>query len=163
MVHGQAGEGEREPGVGDGGGGEELGGWELQERGEAGGGEGEEGADGPGEWGVEDEAGFAGAPGGGRGPAWVEVAEGELPSGLLPGEEVEVEVVAAGAAVQEKGGDGEQGGERDEEEGQPGGLRGEAVRGLAGGGHGLRVKQARGLERRALSRDQVGLRRVRRA
>ena len=38
---------------------------------------------------------------------------GELGGGFKPGEDVEVEVVAAGGAVKEEGQDGEEGGERD--------------------------------------------------
>ena len=54
----------------------------------------------------------------------------ELPGSLLPAEEVEVEVVAAGGAVEEEGKDGEERGEWDEEQGSI------ATR------HRLRVKQA---------------------
>ena len=57
----------------------------------------------PGEGRVEDEAGLAGVPGGGDGPVGVEVAVAELAGGFEPVEEVEVEVVAAGAAVEDEG------------------------------------------------------------
>jgi hypothetical protein len=40
----------------------------------------------------------------------VEVAVGELAGGLHPAEEVEVKIVAAGAAFDEEGQDGEEGG-----------------------------------------------------
>ncbi len=68
----------------------------------------EDGADGPGERWVEDEAGFSGVPCGGVGPVRVKVAVGELAGGFHPAEEVEVEVVAAGAAVDEEWDDGEE-------------------------------------------------------
>ena len=57
---------------------------------------------------VEDEAGFAGVVGGSVGPVRVKVAVGELPGGFEPAEDVEVEVVTAGAAVDEEGKDGDQ-------------------------------------------------------
>ena len=46
----------------------------------------------------------------------MQVAVGELAGGLHPVEEVEVEVVAAGAAVQDEGKDGDEGGEGKDEE-----------------------------------------------
>ena len=61
----------------------------------------------------------------------VEVAVGELAGGFEPAEEVEVEVVAAGAAVEDEGQDGEERGERDEElvEAVAGMVQGKQVRG----------------------------------
>ena len=88
-VQGEAAGGEGEPGVDDRRGG--------QREDEA-----EDGADGPGEGWVEDEAGLAGVVGGSVGPVRVEVAVGELAGGFQPAEEVEVEVVAAGAAVEDE-------------------------------------------------------------
>ena len=70
--------------------------------------EAEDGSDGPRDGWVEDEAGFAGVPCRGVGPVRVQVAVGELAGGFHPVEEVEVEVVAAGAAVYEEGQGGEE-------------------------------------------------------
>ncbi len=74
--------------------------------------EAESGADGPCKWRVEDEAGLACVPCGGVGPVGVQVAVGELAGGLHPTEDVEVEVVAAGAAVYQKRNDGDERGYR---------------------------------------------------
>ena len=74
-------------------------------------GQAEEGAEGPGERRVEDEARLAGVEGGGEGPVRVQVAVAELARGLHPVEQVEVEVVAAGAAVEEEWEDGDEGGQ----------------------------------------------------
>ena len=70
--------------------------------------EAEDGSDGPGERRVEDEAGFSGVVGRGEGPVRVEIAVSKLACGFHPVEEVEVEVVAAGAAVDEKWQDGDE-------------------------------------------------------
>ena len=77
--------------------------------------EAEEGSDGPGDGWVEDEAGFAGVPGGGVGPVRMQVAVLELPGGFEPVEDVEVEVVATGGAVEDEGEDGYERGEREDE------------------------------------------------
>ncbi len=61
----------------------------------------EDGSEGPGDGWVEDEAGLSGVVGGGDGPLGVEVAVGELAGGFEPAEDVEVEVVSAGAAVED--------------------------------------------------------------
>ncbi len=98
--------------------------------GEAGGGEDEEGENGgdviplrqiaeqgshdPGDRRVENEAGFAGAPIGALRPVGVEDVLGPGALGFHPGDEVEVEVVAAGDAAQEAGSGGNGGGERNE-------------------------------------------------
>ena len=89
--------------------------------------EGEQGAKSPGEWRVEDKAWLAGTEGGSEGPARGEVAVGELAGGLLPGEQVEVKIVAAGAAVEEKWKNSKECGERNEEIGKPVALHGERV------------------------------------
>ena len=47
------------------------------------------------------------------------VAVSELAGGLLPAEQVEAEIVAAGGAAEKERKDGEQGGERNKEKGQP--------------------------------------------
>ena len=65
---------------------------------------------------VEDE-GKRGSPAfqaRGVGPAGVKVAVGELAGGLEPVEDMEVEVVTAGAAVEDESQDGDEGGEGDE-------------------------------------------------
>jgi hypothetical protein len=49
---------------------------------------------------------------------------GELAGGLHPVEDVEVEVVAAGAAVEQERNDGEQRGDRDEDVGKPVAMHG---------------------------------------
>ena len=95
VVEGEAGGGEGEPGVDD---GSPCPGHD----------EAEDGADGPGDGRVEDEAGLAGVPGGGVGPVRMEVAVGELAGGFEPVEDVEVEVVAAGAAVEDERKDGDE-------------------------------------------------------
>jgi len=59
----------------------------------------------------------------------VQVAVSELVGGLHPVEEMEVEVVAAGTAVEDEGKDGDAGGEWDQEIGEPVAL------------HSLRVSQ----------------------
>ena len=84
-VESEAGCGEDEPGVEDGSPGP----------GEY---DAEDGANGPRDGWVKDEAGFACSVGGGEGPGGVEVAVTELRGGFEPAKEVEVEVVAAGAA-----------------------------------------------------------------
>jgi hypothetical protein len=101
-MEGQASGGEDEPGVEDGSP------CPLED-------EAEDGSDGPGEGRVEDEAGLAGVPGGGVGPAGEEVAVGELAGGFEPVEDVEVEVVAAGAAVEDERKDSDERGDRDEQ------------------------------------------------
>ena len=118
-MHGEARGGESDPGVEDGSGGEGLVGTEMQEMSQGFGGEGEQATEGPGEGWIEDEAGLAGAEGRREGPSRVEGAACELGGGLLPAEQMEVEVVAAGAAVQQEGKEGDEGGEGNQQEGQP--------------------------------------------
>jgi len=67
----------------------------------------------PGERWVEEEAGLAGVPCGGEGPAGV-VAVAELLGGVEPALDVEDLVVAAGVAVEDEGEDCEEGGETEE-------------------------------------------------
>lgn len=81
--------------------------------------EAENGTNRPREWWIEDEAGLACVVGGAEGPVWVEIAVSELMGGFHPVEEVEVEVVAAGAAFQYEGKDSDEGGEREDEEVNP--------------------------------------------
>ena len=87
-------------------------------------GEAEDGSDGPGEGRVEDEAWFAGVPGGRVGPVRMQVAVGELAGCLEPVEDVEVEVVAAGAAVEDERKDGDERGERKKDVGKSVALHG---------------------------------------
>ena len=103
-VQGEAAAGEGEPGVDDGCPGPRED-------------EAEDGAGGPGERWVEDEARFASVPCWSVGPVRVEVAVGELAGGFEPTEDVEVEVVAAGAAVYQEGNDGQERGYGDQEVG----------------------------------------------
>ena len=93
--------------------------------------EGEDGAEHPGEGRVEEEAGFAGVPGGGDVPVGVEGAVAELVCGVEPALEVEGEVLAGGGAVEEERVEDEEDGEGDEEVCALGGG------GWRGGGHGL--------------------------
>ena len=101
-MEGEAGGGEDEPGIEDGRP------CPLED-------EAEDGSDHPGERWVEDEAGLAGVPGGGVCPVEEEVAVGELAGGFKPIEDVEVEVVAAGAAVEDEREDSDERGDRDEQ------------------------------------------------
>ena len=59
----------------------------------------ERGADGPGQRRIEDEAGLSGTEGGAVSPPRVKVAVGDLAGRLEPADEMEAEVVSAGAAV----------------------------------------------------------------
>ena len=103
-VQGEAAGGERQPGVDDGGPcpGEH---------------EAEDGSDDPGDGWIEDEAGLPGVPSGCVGPVGVEVAVGELVGSFKPVEDVEVEVVAAGAALEDERKDSDERDDRDEDVG----------------------------------------------
>ena len=92
-------------------GGEECDEDEDRRRGGDGEEDGEDGAQHPGERWVEEKARLAGVPCGGEGPARVEGSVAELLGGVEPALDVEDEVVAAGAAVEQQREDREQRGE----------------------------------------------------
>jgi hypothetical protein len=112
-VEREAAGGEGEPGVEDGSQGESICLVEFREVRQE---KSEEGAECPGEGWVENKAGFAGVPGGSLGPVGVEVAVRDLAGGFEPVEEVELEVVATRWAIDKKGDNGQEGGERDKEQ-----------------------------------------------